>query len=77
MDLYKDTQMGREFLSLTLHASKTDPFREGVTLCLYATGQALCPIASMKAYLARVHHKDLATQLSYVSNGLPLTCTLL
>ena len=40
-------------LSIRLKASKTDQFREGTVIHLGRTGQALCPVAAMLAYLVR------------------------
>ena len=42
---------------LKLKASKTDPFRQGCTIALYPTGHALCPVRTMRSYLAiRAQH---------------------
>ena len=49
-----DNQIKREFLSLTLHASKTDPFQEGCTLLVYATGHPIFPVLALKSYLSLV-----------------------
>jgi hypothetical protein len=35
-----------------LRASKTDPFRQGVTLQVYSTGNQLCPCTAVKSYVA-------------------------
>ena len=37
---------------IQIKASKTDPFRTGVTIVLGATGRDLCPIAALTPYLA-------------------------
>ena len=34
-----------------IKGSKTDPFREGVTLSIGKTGASVCPVAAMQAYL--------------------------
>ncbi len=39
-------------LQVTIKASKTDPFRKGVTLFLGKTGNSLCPVCAGAAYLA-------------------------
>jgi hypothetical protein len=41
------------FISLFLRASKCDRFREGVTIKVFATGNALCPYAAMQSYLTK------------------------
>ena len=38
---------------VAIKQSKTDPFRQGVTLTLGRTRAALCPVASMAAFLVR------------------------
>ena len=37
---------------MNIKSSKTDPFRQGVTLYLGQTGVDLCPVAAMIDYLA-------------------------
>ena len=39
-------------MRLTLKASKTDPFRQGVTLQVFPTFNELCPVAAMQAFLS-------------------------
>jgi hypothetical protein len=41
-----------EIIHLTLKASKTDPFRKGVTISVGRTGKHLCPVVALLAYLA-------------------------
>ena len=41
-----------EIIHLTLKASKTDPFRKGVTISVGRTGKQLCPVVALLAYLA-------------------------
>ena len=40
-----------EIIHLTLKASKTDPFRKGVTIFVGRTGKQLCPVVAVLAYL--------------------------
>lgn len=40
-------------LQLSLPASKTDPFRQGVTLTIAAAGDEACPVASLRYLLER------------------------
>ena len=42
-----------EYLVINLRQSKTDVFGSGVTLYGGATGDILCPVAAVLAYLAR------------------------
>jgi hypothetical protein len=42
---------GTKKVTLTLKASKTDPFRLGCNIQFYATNQSLCPVASLEKFL--------------------------
>lgn len=39
---------GKEFIELTLPASKTDPFRQGIQLTIVASNDTGCPVNAMK-----------------------------
>ena len=43
---------GHPFLRHRIKASKTDPFRKGVDIFVGRTGDDICPISAMLAYLA-------------------------
>lgn len=73
ISFHMDTQVGREVMHIVLRSSKTDPFREGCTLLLYATGHRLCPVVAMKAYLAKRVSPNLSSPLFITSHGYPLT----
>ena len=51
-DLMVDSHTRPTRLSVCIKASKTDPFRLGVTLVLGATQRDLCPIAAILPYVA-------------------------
>ena len=52
MDLcFQDLTICPNRVELTLKASKTDPFRQGVVIRLSANGTTLCPVSAMKRYL--------------------------
>ena len=55
-----------------IEASKTDPFRQGVRLFLPRTGGALCPVASISAYLHR--RGNSSGPLFLFTGGKPLSC---
>ena len=40
-------------LQVRIKASKTDPFRQGVLVCVGRTNKPLCPVAAMLAYMVR------------------------
>ena len=52
-DVRADTQKIPEFLQVTIKASKTDPFRKGVTIFLGRTQDELCPVAATLQYMVR------------------------
>ena len=39
-------------IALKIKASQRDPFRQGVTIYLVATGTKLCPVKALLAYIA-------------------------
>lgn len=42
-----------QFLEVLIKASKTDPFRKGVTIFLGRTGGELCPVSAILAYMVQ------------------------
>lgn len=58
---------------LTLKTSKTDPFRLGVDIELFATAKDICPVSSLKRYLTiRKGPSKEDDPLFVLENGLPL-----
>ena len=51
-DLALDSHSAPTRLSITIKASKTDPFRTGTTITLGKTGQQLCPLTAILPYVA-------------------------
>lgn len=51
-DVSLDSLSNPTVVQVLIKASKTDPFRKGVTLYLGKTGNDLCPVAAVAAYLA-------------------------
>ena len=51
-DVAVDQIQSPSLLAMTLKQSKTDPFRMGVTIFLGRTGNLLCPVVAVLAYLA-------------------------
>ena len=68
-----DKSLCKEVLTLTLRESKTDPFREGIKLCLYATGYTICAVVAMKAYLSTYQVHSLEAPLFTIDQKKPLT----
>ena len=50
-DVATDSRENPTMVQITLKKSKTDPFRQGVTIVLGATGNDLCPVQALFAYL--------------------------
>ena len=61
----------RSTVMVRIKASKTDPFRVGVTAYLGRTDQELCPVAAVLDYIAR--RGTCAGPLFIYENGQPLT----
>ena len=51
-DVKLDSLCNPSVVQVRIKASKTDPFRKGVTLYLGKSGNELCPVAAVAAYLA-------------------------
>lgn len=50
-DIAVDRHDKSSMVSLRIKTSKTDPFRQGVTIFLGATGSTLCPVNALLAYI--------------------------
>lgn len=60
------------FMELTIPASKTDPFRGGVTVCIAAApGSVTCPVQAMK-HLFAIHPLPDSAPLFADASGSPL-----
>ena len=70
-DVALDDLVNPTVVRVHIKASKTDPFRQGVFVYLGATGNDLCPVAALSAYLA-VRGRDPGPFFRFVS-GVPLT----
>jgi hypothetical protein len=45
-----DKALDKQYVSLNLKGSKTDPYRQGCTIFLFHTGQVLCPYTALVKY---------------------------
>lgn len=70
-DVTFDHESSPSAMFITIKASKTDPFRTGITLALGRTNHPLCPVAAMPAYLQIRGTKS--GPLFQFSDGEPLT----
>ena len=50
-DIRVDNRAAPSFLQVQIKASKTDPFRHGVTIYIGATNGQLCPVAAVLSYM--------------------------
>ena len=50
-DIRVDSHSSPSLIQVTIKASKTDPFRQGVTLYIGATGDQLCPVTAVLSYM--------------------------
>lgn len=51
-DIAVDTHHNTSMVSIRIKASKTDPFRQGVTIYLGVTKTPICPVKALLAYIA-------------------------
>ena len=51
-DIAVDSHEKPSVISVNIKASKSDPYRQGVTIFLGATDQPLCPVKALLAYIA-------------------------
>ena len=74
-DVQVDSTVAPSVVSVTLKASKTDPFREGVTIYMGRTHADVCPVGALLGYIA---HRGLAPgPLFHFQDGKYLTRDLL
>ena len=52
-DVRVDSTENPQFLEVAIKASKTDPFRKGVTVYLGRTNNDLCPVSAILAYMVQ------------------------
>ena len=50
-DIMFDSKASPTFVQVNIKASKTDPFRKGVAICMGRTNNDLCPVAALAAYI--------------------------
>ncbi|CAC5403162.1 unnamed protein product [Mytilus coruscus] len=60
----EDIRFLKDKVTFHLKASKTDPFREGVDIHLFASGASVCPVLSLERYMEFRNRKfkDIKTQ---------------
>ena len=70
-DIAVDSLLNPSSIEVNIKASKTDPFQTGVKLFIGRTGNVLCPVAAVLAYLAARGNKP--GPLFNFADGKPLT----
>ena len=68
---FADVKLRKSRLLLHVKVSKTDPFREGVTLSIAKTGGSTCPVRALRKYLK--HHPSGSGPLFQMATGKYLT----
>ena len=63
-----------QHIELCLSASKTDPFRRGVTFTIGASQGPCCAVTSLARYLQATPGQEPNSPLFVFSSGLPLSC---
>ena len=51
-DIATDNLLPPKIIQIKIKASKTDPFRHGVSICIGRSNNSLCPVAALLAYLS-------------------------
>ena len=71
--LRQDVQLSfdHEYISIRIKASKTDPFRQGISIRLFRINSSFCPVEAAIAYIERRHHTS--GPFFQFSNGTYLT----
>ena len=62
-------------MELTIPASKTDPFRNGITLTIATSGSAACPVHGMRRLQASDHHRPPSAPLFCIGRHQQLAFT--
>ena len=70
-DITVDSHEKPSVLSINIKASKTDPYRQGVTIYLGASDQLLCPVKALLAYITA--RGQMPGPLFHFKDGQPLT----
>ena len=52
-DVGVDSHASPSYVAVRIKASKTDPFRQGVTIYLGKTDSHICPVAAILSYIVR------------------------
>ena len=78
-DLRVNDVITPQYWKIRVKASKTDPFRQGVSVFLGATGRAVRPVASILSYMCRwdmtqVPFSVFPTEMALLGTNLSLRC---
>ena len=72
-DISLDSQSALTKVFVRIKASKTNPFRQGISICLGKTGLELCPVAALFSYIA-LRGTSPDPLLQYGARELPTSC---
>ena len=73
VSLHNGSDVGPQCVTLHLQSSKTDPFRKGTDIMLFATGRVLCPLVAFQAYLHLRAGDSPSSPLFITQLGAPLS----
>ena len=65
--LVQDLTLTQEFAKIHIKASKTDPFRHGITIRIAANNSPLCPVTALKQYWS-IHPSKTGPLFTYNNN---------
>ena len=70
---WSDVVLSSNRISITLHQSKTDPFRRGQTIHIFESGSSTCPVRAMACYLNLVNNNKVNEPVFSAGRFTPLT----
>ena len=70
---WSDLTLSLNQMSITLHQSKTDPFRRGQTIHIFVTGPSTCPVRAMTIYHNFISNRDSTDPVFHAGRFQPLT----
>ena len=71
---WSDVKLHTNSISLTLHQSKTDPFRQGHQIIIAATNTSTCPVRAMHKYASVLPAGNRGDPLFSGGRFSPLSC---
>ena len=70
---WSDVVLSSNRISITLHQSKTDPFRRGQTIHIFESGSSTCPVRAIACYLNLISNNKVNEPVFSAGRFNPLT----